>query len=239
MKKKGSFIQTWKKENVGYIQLDRADKANAYNQTLLNGLASAMDQMEKEEDVRALVITGAGKRSFCAGADLKEIEKRDYSDGLKLKSSKIFSQIAGYPKVTLAAINGAAVAGGLELALACDIRISSDNATFFLPETKLGLIPAAGGTHRLPKLVGVARAKELILAGCVWNAADALHFGLVSEVVSVDDLLECAQQWGARIGQRDQLALELAKKAIHSETDYHMESKIRRDLRSIVVQHQE
>ena len=115
--------------------------------------------------VRSLVIHGAGNRSFCAGADLEEMQIKDYSDALNLKSSKVFAAIASYPKVTVAAINGAAVAGGLELALACDIRICSEQARFFFPETKLGLIPAAGGTHRLSQVVGIGRAKELILGG--------------------------------------------------------------------------
>jgi len=124
----------------------------------------------------------------------------------------------------MAAINGAAVAGGLELALACDLRICSDNARFFFPETKLGLIPAAGGTHRLPKVVGIARAKELILGGRVWLANDALSVGLVSEIVSSSELMMRAQQWGEEIGQRDPLALRLAKKIIDSGTSYKIES---------------
>ena len=151
---------------------------------------------------------------------------KDYSDALNLKSSRIFAAIASYPKVTVAAINGAAVAGGLELALACDIRISSEQARFFFPETKLGLIPAAGGTHRLSQVVGIGRAKELILGGRVWLAEDALRFGLVSEVVRPDALLACAQQWGERIGQRDPLALQLAKRAIDFRTSYNLESGV-------------
>jgi enoyl-CoA hydratase/carnithine racemase len=126
--------------------------------------------------------------------------------------------------VTLAAINGAAVAGGLELALACDLRICSKNAKFFFPETKLGLIPAAGGTHRLPQVVGIARAKELILGGRVWLANEAISYGLVSEVTSPDKLMERAQQWSKEIGQRSQIALQLAKKSIDFGTNYGVES---------------
>jgi enoyl-CoA hydratase len=220
-----SLIRTWIQERVGYIELNRPNKANAYNQALLNELVSALEQMKTDNNVCAMVICGAGQRSFCAGADLDEMKNMDHTNALNLRSSEIFSAIADYPKVTLAAINGAAVAGGLELALACDIRISSENARFFFPETELGLIPAAGGTHRLPKVVGIARAKEVILGGKVWLAEDALRFGLVSEVVDSDELLTRAQQWGEKIAKRDQLALQLAKKSINYETSYHLQCK--------------
>jgi enoyl-CoA hydratase len=218
------LIRTSKKGIVGYLEIHRPEKANAYNDALLKDLSSALVQMEADREVRTLIITGAGNRSFCAGADLKEMQIKDYSDALNLKSSKVFAAIASYPKVTVAAINGAAVAGGLELALACDIRICSEQARFFFPETKLGLIPAAGGTHRLSQVVGIGRAKELILGGGVWSSEDALRFGLVSEVVPSDTLLACAQKWGERIGQRDPLALLLAKRAIDFRTSYNLES---------------
>jgi len=217
------LIRTWKQGIVGHLEIHRPDKANAYNDALLNDLSSALDEMGADREVRTLVITGAGNRSFCAGADLNEMKTKDFTDALNLKSAKIFAALAAYSKVTIAAINGAAVAGGLELALACDMRISSDNARFFFPETKLGLIPAAGGTRRLPQIVGKARAKELILGGCIWNAGDALRFGLVSEVLHPDELLARAQQWGEEIGQRDLLALQLAKKSIDFETSFSIE----------------
>lgn len=218
------LIRTWKQGQVGFMEIHRPDKANAYNQAVLNGLESALGRMEADNDVAVLVICGAGERSFCAGADLDEMQQKGYSDALNLKSSKVFSYLASYPKITLAAINGAAVAGGLELALACDLRICSGNARFFFPETKLGLIPAAGGTHRLPKVVGISRAKELILGGRVWLAEDALSVGLVSDVVSSSELMLRAQQWGEEIGQRDPIALRLAKKVIDSGTSYNIES---------------
>ena len=218
------LIRTSKKGMVGYLEIHRPEKANAYNQALLVELARSLDQMEGDSTVRSLIIYGAGNRSFCAGADLEEMHIKDYSDALSLKSSKVFAAIASYPKVTVAAINGAAVAGGLEMALACDIRICSEQARFFFPETKLGLIPAAGGTQRLSQVVGIGRAKELILGGGIWSAEDALRFGLVSEVVPSDTLLACAQKWGERIGQRDPLALRLAKRAIDFRTSYNLES---------------
>jgi enoyl-CoA hydratase len=121
--------------------------------------------------------------------------------------------------VTLAAVNGAAVAGGLELALACDIRIAADNACFSFPEPQFGLMPAAGGTQRLAQVVGKARAKELILGGRVWEAEEALRFGLLSEVTDPEELLPRVQEWVQRVADRNPVALQLAKKAIDLDSE--------------------
>jgi enoyl-CoA hydratase len=213
-KLRNDLIRSWVNGQVAYVQLNRSDKANSYTQEMLDVLAELVDRMEAEAIVRVIVVCSTGNRAFCGGADLGEMKGRDYRTALDLKSAKVFSRIASLSKVTLAAINGAAVGGGLELALACDIRIASENARFSLPEPTLGLIPAAGGTQRLAKTVGVARAKELILGGQVWEAEAALHYGLVSEVVRVDDLFSAAQRWGEQIAKGDPLALRLAKKVL-------------------------
>lgn len=213
------LIRIWNKGSIAYIQLNRPEKANAYNEAMLDTLAGTLENIATDAHVRVLIISGAGNRSFCAGADIHEIRQRNYADALNLKSAKVFDKVALSPKITLAAINGAAVGGGLELALACDIRIAVENATFFFPETKLGLIPAAGGTRRLPKIVGIPRAKELILGGRVWNANDALRWGLVNEVVQCEDLLAQAQKWGEEIAQRDPVALQLAKKSLDLQSE--------------------
>lgn len=211
------LIQIWNKGSIAFIQLNRPEKANAYNEAMLDILAGAIDNMATNAEVRVLIISGAGNKSFCAGADLHEIRQRNYADALNLKSAKVFDKIALSPKITLAAINGSAAGGGLELALACDIRIAVENATFFFPETKLGLIPAAGGTRRLPRIVGIPRAKELILGGRVWNAKDALRWGLVNEIVQREELLAQAHKWGEKIAQRDPVALQLAKKLLDTQ----------------------
>lgn len=226
MDNSGSLVKHWKEKLVGYIQVNRPEKANAYNQALLEDFSLIFHQMETDLEVHIVVISGAGNRSFCAGADIHELSDKDYHFALNLKSAKIFATIAASPKVVLCAINGASVGGGFELALSCDLRIASENARFFFPETKRGLIPAAGGTQRLPKLVGIARAKELILGGKTWNAEEALRFGLVSEVVKSEDLMIRAQQWAEEIAQRDPLALQLAKKAIDPDISlgYSLES---------------
>lgn len=207
-------VRTWRQGPAAYVELNRPEKANAYNRPMLEALAAVFDRLVEDAEVRAIVVCGAGDRSFCAGADLTELSERDFQAGLRLQSAELFAQISRCPRVTLAAVNGAAVAGGLELALACDLRIASRNARFWLPEPELGLIPAAGGTQRLAQAVGRTRAKEMILGGRVWNAEEAFQFGLVSELTAPDQLLELAARWAERIARRNPTALELAKKAI-------------------------
>lgn len=217
----GLNIRTWKDDGIGYIQLNRPEKANAYDQRMLDAFGDALCRMDAE-DVHVLVVCAAGDRCFCAGADLDEMRGKGYRCALDLKSARVFTALAGFRGVTIAAINGAAVAGGLELALACDLRIASARARFFFPEPRGGLIPAAGGTRRLPALVGVARAKELILGGREWNADEALRFGLVSEVRQPDELTARTREWARQISEMDALALELAKRAIDSESGFEL-----------------
>jgi enoyl-CoA hydratase len=211
-------VRTWLDGQVAYVQLNRPHKANSYTETMLGALAGLVERIGEDENTRMMVVCGTGDRAFCGGADLNEVKRRDYRSALDLMSAKVFARIASLPKVTLAAVNGAAVGGGLELALACDIRIASENARFSLPELTLGLIPAAGGTRRLPKVVGLAKAKEFILGGSVWEAQEALRYGLVSEVVKHEELLSAAQRWGERLAKRDPLALRLAKMALDRES---------------------
>jgi enoyl-CoA hydratase len=212
------FVRTWREGPAGYVQLNRPEKANAYNQPMLEMLAGHVERMAADPEVRVVVLCGAGRHAFCAGADLAELAERDWQSALTLRSAEVFSLVSRCRRVTLAAVNGAAVGGGLELALACDLRIAADNARFSFPELELGLIPAAGGTQRLPGVVGKARAKELILGGRVWEAAEALRFGLVSEVTEPDELLPTAQQWAERIARGNPVALQLAKRAIDLDT---------------------
>ena len=210
-------VRTWRQGPAAYLELNRPEKANAYNHQMLESLRAIFARLIEQPEVRVIIVCGAGDRSFCAGADLAEFAQRDFQSGLRLQSAELFAQISRCPRVTLAAVNGAAVAGGLELALACDLRIASRSARFWFPEPELGLIPAAGGTQRLAQAVGRARAKEMILGGRVWNAEEALQFGLVSELTAPDQLLALAAQWAERIARRNPTALELAKKAIDME----------------------
>ncbi len=201
---------------AGWITLSRPHKANSYTASMLEALDQARAEMEKDEGIRVVVITGAGSRAFCAGADRMEMAGGDYRRALDLKSHEVFSRLSACPKVTLAAINGAAVGGGLELALACDLRISVEEAVFGMPETSLGIIPAAGGVHWLPRIVGIGAAKALILGGVTWSAEEALHYGLIHRVVPRDRLQEEALAWSVEIAKRDPLALRLAKEVLNA-----------------------
>jgi len=208
------LVRTWSQGPAGYIQLHRPEKANAYNRAMIEALAAHVERLAADPEIRVVVVCGAGDRAFCAGADLAEVAGRDWQAALNLRSAEVFSLLSRCPRVTLAAVNGAASGGGLELALACDLRIAAENARFWVPEAELGLMPAAGGTQRLPQVVGKARAKEMILGGRVWEADGALRFGLVSELTRPEELLPRAQQWAEQIARRNPVALELAKRAI-------------------------
>lgn len=218
-KSKIKLISSRHQGSVLWLTLNRSNKSNAYNQTMLNELDLLIRNFEMDKTANVLVITGSGEKAFCAGADLKEIAGKTYESALDLKSANLFMFLSKLKKVTIAAINGAAFGGGLELALSCDLRICSTNATFAFPETGLGLIPAAGGTQRLQKVVGKGNAKELILAGEVWDAEKAMSKGLVNKVAEPDQLQILTQTWADNIALKDELALMLAKKAIDIEDD--------------------
>lgn len=194
------------------VILDRPERANCYSTSMLHQLEDVLRESSADSSLRAAVIAGAGDRSFCAGADLGELRERTHLDGLQLESRRVFDAWAVAPWPTVAAVNGGAIGGGVELALACDLRICAPHAHFALPETGLAIIPAAGGTLRLPQIVGRARSKEMILFGRTLDADTALDWGLVSEVTQhpVSRAVELAEI----AARRDVLATRLAKAAI-------------------------
>ena len=204
--------------SVGHVELNRPERANAYNEAMLDALANALESFETSTEIRVIVFSSAAPGRFCSGADLEELGQREAADALDLKSLRVFDAIAACPKPTLAAIDGPAVAGGLELALACDLRIATDRSRFAMPETSLGLIPAAGGTFRLPRTVGEAVARQMILFGAELDAGKALACGLVTEVVTPGDLGGRVDQWAANAAKSDPLALRLAKQALAMAT---------------------
>ncbi|MBN1335409.1 MAG: enoyl-CoA hydratase/isomerase family protein [Deltaproteobacteria bacterium] len=197
---------------VAVLVLDRPERANAYDDALLAEFEAALDAALVDPGVGALVVEAAGDRAFCGGADLAGVEAAAPLDALDLRSQRVFDRIARAPLVSVAAIHGPAVAGGFELALACDLRVASPAARFSLPETGLGILPSAGGCTRLARMVGPARAKAVILGGIELDAATALDWGLVDRVVP-DPRAE-ARAWAARIASRDRVALRLAKQVI-------------------------
>jgi methylglutaconyl-CoA hydratase len=203
-------------DGIAHLTLDRPAAANALSRALVAALGQALGRLRDDGSVRALVLTGAGDKAFSAGADLKERramsldETRTFLDQLR----DVVDAVAAFPRPVIAALNGAALGGGLELALACDVRIAAESAEVGLPEVRLGIIPGAGGTQRLARVVGVAAAKELILTGRRIGAARALALGLVSEVVPGPALAAAAARVAAEIASAGPLAVATAKRAI-------------------------
>lgn len=212
-------IQVALQGSIGLLTLDRPEKAHAYDREHLDALAAGLASLLPQ--ARAIVVRSTGSRAFCAGADLSALEAADPLSALDLYSQQVFSRLAQSPVPTIAAIQGPAVAGGCELALACDFRVVGARARFRLPETALGLLPAAGGCTRLTRLVGPARAKEVILAGTEVDAPTALAWGLASRLASGDDPLPAALDLARLLAARDPLALRLAKQIIDAPEDPH------------------
>lgn len=208
------------RDRVAVVTLNRPDRMNTLGSTMKPDLARAFFELARNDDqVRAVLITGSGDKAFCAGADIKEratdvVRGTEYFVRQKA-THELFRNIEEFEKPVIAAINGVALGGGLEIALCCDLRIAASHARFGLPEIKLGVIPAAGGTQRLPRLVGEARAKELILTADLVDAETALRYGLVSRVVPQAELMTAALELSQRIAQHPPLAVRFAKRAIN------------------------
>jgi len=199
------------KDGIAVLTLNRPQVMNSFSVALLHSLKEQVDALKFDNNVRVVIITGAGQKAFCAGADLKE---RTTFDEL---------QVEYLNKPVIAAINGVALGGGTELALACDIRIAAMNASMGLTETRLAIIPGAGGTQRLPRLIGRGKAKELIFTGRRVDAREALEIGLVNQICDPESLLEECQKMAAMICETGPIAIEQAKYAINYglETDLH------------------
>ena len=201
-------VQTAIADGVGMLTLDRPSRAHAYDEAHLLALRDGFRGLS--ESVSVVVIQSTGDRAFCGGADLKAMKQATPLDALDLLSQHVFSEIADSPIVSIAAVQGAAIAGGCELALACDLRIVGPNARFALPETALGLIPAAGGCTRLARLVGQSIARQVILAGTAISAMQAVAWGLATGDVTSDPHA-AALRVARSVAQRDPVALRLAK----------------------------
>lgn len=205
-----------------YITINRAAKLNALNKEVLTELAHAIAFASQSDDVSAVLITGAGEKAFVAGADIAEFQDYNLAEGKELArtgQSNVFDAIENCPKPVLAAINGFALGGGLELAMACHIRIASTNAKLGLPEVTLGLIPGYGGTQRLTQLIGKGRAMEMITTADMISAEKAQEFGLVNHVVAQEELLGKADEILNKIKSRAPLAVASAIKAINASAN--------------------
>ena len=214
-----------RQDAVVTLTLNRPKVMNAFNFDLLHALRDQIDALRFDTQTRVIVITGAGDKAFCSGADLKErvtlspIQVKEYIHTIR----NLFTAIEMLPKPVIAAVNGVALGGGTELALASDIRIASISATMGLTETRLAIIPGAGGTQRLPRLVGKGKAKELIFTGRRVGAEEALSIGLVNQICAPAELLTQAHQMAAMICEAGPVAIQQAKYAINygMETDLH------------------
>lgn len=212
----GPVTLTWQGV-IAIITMARADAANALSRGLVEGLEAAFSTVARTERApAAIVLTGAGDRAFCAGADLKERLSFTVDDTRRFlgQLGALLDLIAASPSPVIAALNGVALGGGLELALACDLRVAAAGITLALPEVRLGIIPGAGGTQRLSRLVGPGIAKELILTGRRFDAERALALGVVSAVVPRADLLATAVALGNEIAEAAPLSVREAKRAI-------------------------
>jgi enoyl-CoA hydratase len=205
---------------VAILTVNRPDKLNALNDQVREDMLAALAQIETDDGVGVVVITGAGEKSFIAGADIGEFAGRSpFDQRHAMRSPRIFDVMASFPKPVLAMINGFCLGGGCELAMSCDLRIASEKARFGQPEIKLGLIPGGGGTQRLPRLVGTGNALRLILTGDMIDAAEAKSMGLVEMVVPHEELRAKTLELAQKIAGMSPLTVKVAKEAVRaSET---------------------
>lgn len=206
-------------DRVLQITINREAKLNALNKDTLNEIASVLRSNLDNKEILGVLITGSGPKAFVAGADISEFSNYSVSEGAALAKEgqeKVFNAIENFPKPVIAAINGFALGGGLELAMACHMRIASDNAKLGLPETTLGLIPGYGGTQRLAALVGKGKALEMIATADMIDAQSALQLGLVNHVVAQENLIQKAMEIFAKITQKAPLAITAAIKSVNA-----------------------
>lgn len=213
------FILSEVKNGVLVITINRPDKLNALNKQTIEELHDTLVEAENMNDINAVILTGAGQKAFVAGADIAEFENFSVEQGKQLSSIghfKIFNFIENYSKPIIAAVNGFALGGGLELAMACHIRVVSDNAKMGLPEVSLGVIPGYGGTQRLAHLVGKGKAFEMIVTADMINAVDALKWGLANYVTTQDELLAKCFEITSKIATKSPTAIRTAIKVINA-----------------------
>lgn len=230
-----SFVRTEKKDKYAVLTIDRTDAMNALNEDVLKDMRDAVESLNSDPGIQVMIITGAGDKAFCAGADIAQMVEfgPDQAEAFARRGHKTMNTIQNSDIISIAAINGFALGGGLELALSCDIRIASDNAKMGLPETGLGLIPGFGGTQRLARLVGRSAALEIILTGSMVDANRALQTGLVNAVLEPGELLAEAEKMASKMIQhKGPEAQRVARWLVNSGLDQPLSAGLEREINS-------
>ena len=219
------FLQCEINNKVAVVTINRPP-VNPLNSQVFQEIIDVMPELEGRNDVHTIVLTGSGEKAFVAGADINEMLELDTVGMLNMNkvSREAFSKIENLTKPVIAAINGLALGGGLELALACDLRIASEKAKFAFPEIGLGIIPGGGGTQRLQRIVGQGIAKELLYFGDMFTAERALELQIVNKVVPSEEVLPAAKEWAEKLAQKPQVALRMLKLAVNSGANVDLES---------------
>lgn len=219
-------LQVYKDGEIGFIKVDRPEVRNALNANTIHEMGCALEKWEKHDGVKVIIFTGEGDKSFISGADINQLNKKTSLEGLNADLSNLCKQIEECPKATIAAINGYALGGGCEIAISCDIRIAAESAKLGLPELNLSIIPGAGGTQRLARIIGKGRAIDMILSGEIISAKKAEKIGLISTMVPSKYLWETILQKTTKIVEKGPLSVRLAKLVINNGYDADMNTAL-------------
>ncbi|WP_375578388.1 enoyl-CoA hydratase-related protein [Marivirga tractuosa] len=215
-------VKTQYKKHIALINLNRPKELNALNLQLMTELKDTLKALDEDDDVRVIILTG-NEKAFAAGADIKQMAGKTAIDMLNVDQFSTWDQIKKTKKPLIAAVSGFALGGGCELAMTCDMIVASESAKFGQPEIKIGVMPGAGGTQRLTRAIGKAKAMELVLTGNFISAEEALHYGLVNKVVPTEMYLEAATELATQIAQMSPVAAKLAKESVNRAFETHLD----------------
>lgn len=224
MEFKNLIVEKGDKGKIAVVTVNRPEVRNALNRQTWHDLDAVIDLLEKDPDIEVVIFTGAGDKSFVAGADVGALKERSLLETFEGENQVILNKLANMQKITIAAINGFALGGGCEFALACDLRVAVENARLGQPEVNLGFLPGAGGTQRLLRLVGIGKAKELIFIGEIIDAREAWRIGLVNKVVPEGQVVTAAMDMAVKILAKGPLAVRFAKAVINWGSSASMET---------------
>ena len=213
------FLLQEKKDGIAFLTINRPQQLNALNKQTLSEINESFEALREDNEVKVVVLTGSGEKAFVAGADIKEFAHFSGEEGSELAKNghmSVFNLIEEFPKPVIAAVNGFALGGGLELAMSAHVRVASDNARMGLPETSLGVIPGYGGTQRLPQLIGKGRALEMIFSAKMIDAQTALDYGLVNRVVPQEELMPVAEEMARSFMKNSIVAMGFAIEAVNA-----------------------